>query len=194
MKHYTHDWNGEFKRSSYSLSTKSLNLCLEIGSFEGLTSNYIVDNILSDSGKLICIDPLTDNYLNDNLTEYDESRNKTNFAYFKDQYSRFTGNVREHLDNGKIELIRDLSVNVFPDLVMRYKDSFDLIYIDGDHRPEGVYIDAVNCFIMCKPGGYIIFDDYGWENTGIGIDKFLQEYAGKYSCVDKGAQVTIRKI
>jgi len=193
MKHYTHNWNGEFIRSTASLRNKNANLCLEIGSFEGITSNYIVDYILSNTGKLICIDPLTDNYLNDNLSEYDIQRNNTNFAYFKDQYSRFINNVKEHIESGKLELIRDLSVNVFPELNKKYKDSFDLIYIDGDHRPEGVYIDAINSFELCKRGGWLVFDDYNWENTGLGINKFLDEYNGKYVCLDKGAQVTIKK-
>jgi hypothetical protein len=60
---YTREWNHEFVKNTKSINLNNQNLCLEIGSFEGLTSNYIVDNILSANGKLICVDPLTDNYL-----------------------------------------------------------------------------------------------------------------------------------
>lgn len=192
MKNYTHNWNQEFISNSKSLNTK-FDLCLEIGSFEGLTSNFIVENILTDDGKLICVDPLTDIYLNNNLSDLDKKRNDDDFSFFKDQYSRFINNVNEHIETGKIELIRDLSVNVFDILIDNYRNRFDFIYIDGDHRPEGVYIDAVNSFILCKNLGYILFDDYSWENTGVGIDKFLKEYDGKYSLITKGYQVLIQK-
>lgn len=191
MKNYTHNWSGEFINNTRGIN--NLDLCLEIGSFEGLTSNYIVDNILSTEGKLICIDPLTDVYLNDNLSELDIKRNNSDFVYFKDQYSRFINNVKEHLESNKIELVRDLSTNIFPELIKNYKNKFDFIYIDGDHRPEGVYIDAINSFILCKNGGYILFDDYLWENTGVGIDRFLKEYNGKYLIITKGCQVLIQK-
>ena len=44
MKKYTKKWNAAFIQSTNQINEK--NLCLEIGCFEGLTSNYIVDNIL----------------------------------------------------------------------------------------------------------------------------------------------------
>ena len=189
MKNFTHNWNQEFIKNSKRIIQK--NLCLEIGCFEGLTSNYIVDNILSESGRLICVDPLTDVYLNDKLSELDDANNKE-WIYFKDQYSRFINNVSEHIESGKIELIRDLSINVFDSLLDKYKESFDFIYIDGDHRPDGVYIDAINSFKLCKSGGYILFDDYTWGDTGKGIDRFLNEVDG-YEILLKEYQILITK-
>lgn len=193
MKSYTQNWNEEFIKNT-SEFTKKFDFCLEIGSFEGLTSNYIVDNILSNNGKLICIDPLTDTYINDNLTDFDISRNNDEFIYFNDQYTRFNNNVSEHLISGKIELVRELSANVFPEFIIKYKDKFDFIYIDGDHRPNSVYIDAINSFKMCKKDGFILFDDYQWDDTSVGIDKFLNEYKGKYKLHIKEYQVLIQKI
>jgi predicted O-methyltransferase YrrM len=190
MKNYTEKWNGGFIKNTNSF-IKNIDLCLEIGCFEGMTSNYIVDNILTENGKLICIDPLTDIYLNDNLRDVDIEMNQSHSKQFKDQYSRFINNVEEHLGSGKIELIRDLSINVFDNL-KKYK--FDLIYIDGDHRAEGVYLDAINSFELCKKDGFILFDDYEWNDTGIGIDRFLGEYKDKYILHIKSGQVLIQKI
>ena len=141
MKEFTKDWNHEFIKNTNQFLNKKFDLCLEIGSFEGLTSSYIAENLLSKDGELICVDPLTDVYLNTDLTEYDIERNIKDFGYFKNQYSRFHNNVREHLDSNRIKLIRSLSVDAFPDLIYKYENKFDFIYIDGDHRPEGVYID-----------------------------------------------------
>jgi predicted O-methyltransferase YrrM len=191
MKKYTTYWNSLFTSSTIFLD--KVELVLEIGSFEGLTSNYIVDNLLTENGKLICIDPLTDLYLNDNLSDLDKKRNTEDFNYFKDQYSRFTHNTKEHLDSGKIHLIRDLSCKVFPELIREYTSAFDLIYVDGDHRPESVYIDAINSLKLCKSNGYILFDDYRWCDTYVGIDKFLNEYVGSFKIIMREEQVLIQK-
>jgi predicted O-methyltransferase YrrM len=196
MKNFTKDWNNEFIKNVNGLSP--VDLCLEIGCFEGLTSNYIVDNMLSDSGKLICVDPLTDVYLNDNLKEDDIDKNLKEFNFFKDQYERFFNNTKEHIESGKLELLRNLSKEVYSDLLGSYEKKIDFIYIDGDHRASSVYYDAVNCFSLCKRGGYILFDDYIWGNpddpeyTKIGIDRFLNEYYEKINIIIQGYQVLIK--
>ncbi len=84
-----------------------------------------------------------------------------------------------------------MSINAF-DSLKKYK--FDLIYIDGDHRPDSVYIDAINSFELCKSNGFILFDDYDWNDTGVGIDRFLNEYKDMYKLHIKIGQVLIQKL
>lgn len=192
---YTHNWNQAFKTNTNGLCCYEL--CLEIGCFEGLTSNYITERLLSSTGKLVCVDPLTNNYLNDALTEKDVKDNETIYSYFNNQYDRFIENTRHNAN--RIELHRKLSSEAYPELIEKYNGQFDLIYIDGDHRASAVYIDAINCFKLCKNGGIIIFDDYGWgkkyneEATNVGIDKFLNEYQDQYILKSRGEQVVIQK-
>lgn len=194
---YTQNWNSEFKQSSAGI--KNLSLCLEIGCFEGLTSNYIIESILNENGKLVCVDPLTDNYLNTELTESDVVNNDTIYGFFRNQYDRFINNTGHHIKSNRLELYRNLSSDIFPELIEKYESQFDLIYIDGDHRASAVYVDAVNSFKLCKSGGTIIFDDYSWgkvyneEATSFGIDKFLAEYSNEYDLIKKEYQVVIRK-
>jgi len=196
---YTREWNQEFVKNTTNVKLKNQKLCLEIGSFEGLTSNYIVDNILSEYGKLICVDPLTDTYLVENLSEKDIEHNNTGWKYFNGQYGRFIENTKHNIQSNKIELYREISSEAFPKLKEKYKNEFDFIYIDGDHRDFAVYFDAVNCFELCKPNGYILFDDYLWEDfsnyriTKDGIDKFIQEYSDKLDIVISNYQLMIRK-
>lgn len=197
---YTRHWNSEFINTTNHLNiSKKIDMCLEIGCFEGLTSNYIVENLLKNDGKLICVDPLTDQYLNIDLKESDVSLNKTDWSYFKNQYERFTENTNQYLNSGKIKLYRNISSEIYTELIDKYENSFDLIYIDGDHRATYVYIDAVNCFKLCKSNGIIIFDDYTWgdflgeERTKNGVDKFLSEYSGQYQTIMNGYQNVIRK-
>lgn len=172
---FTQDWNGEFKKNTQGMK---FDFALEIGAFEGLTSRYICDNLLNPGGRMICIDPLTDEYL---------PGHKDN-EMFVGQYDRFTRNTRGY----PIELIRKQSIDAFAQL-QDYR--FDFIYIDGDHREESVYIDAVNAFNILKVGGHILFDDYEWrEETKRGIDRFLNSVPmNKMTVVLKGYQVMIQK-
>ena len=190
---YTRNWNNSFIENTKGLI--NLNLCLEIGCFEGLTSNYIIENILSPEGKLICIDPLLDTYIVTDLTEEDIVNNKTIYSWFNKQYDRFIENTKHQT---QLELYRNTSEQAFPELISKYKNQIDLVYIDGDHRASVVYIDAINSFKLCKPNGLIIFDDYKWNAAksnapGIGIDKFLYEYKGQYKIVAQNYQILIRK-
>jgi hypothetical protein len=197
---YTRDWNNEFVNTAKKLNLNNLDLCLEIGCFEGLTSNFIVKNILSEKGQLICVDPLTDQYLNIDLREIDIKLNQSDWLYFKNQYERFIENTKDSIELNKIKLYRNISTDIFPELIKEYENKFDLIYVDGDHRATYVYLDAINSFKLCKSGGIIIFDDYtygdflGDEKTSIGVDKFLNEYSGKYTTESSGYQYIIKKI
>jgi predicted O-methyltransferase YrrM len=198
MKNFTMEWNGEFIKNTSNLP--KMDICLEIGCFEGLTSNYIVNQLLNENGKLICVDPLTDTYLNNDLSDFEIISNTKDFGYFKNQYERFIYNTKEEIESGKIELIRDLSFNCYESLLKKYTNKIDFIYIDGDHRAKYVYLDSVNCFKLCKINGYILFDDYLWEDinninsTKNGIDQFLKEYEGKYQLLINNYQILIKKL
>lgn len=175
MAEYTQDWNGEFKKNTKGIKVET---ALEIGCFEGLTSNYICDNLLREGGRLVCVDPLTDEYL---------PGHKDN-AMFVGQYDRFTRNT-----GGKpIELIRKKSYEAFEKL----KDiRFGLIYIDGDHTETGVFTDAVMYWnILVEKGGIMIFDDYGQSaETARGIDRFLETQRGNFDLLVKDYQVKIQR-
>jgi len=192
MKIYTKNWNEAFVQNI--IKVDDFSLCLEIGCFEGLTTNYIIDNYISNNGKIICVDPLTDVYLNDNLCENDIELNNTEYIFFNGQYERFINNTKEHINSGKLILYKDLSINVFEELNSNYGDNFSFIYIDGDHRPNSVYLDVVNSFNLCKKNGYILFDDYLCKDTSICIDKFLNENENKFLLLEKNEQVLIKKI
>lgn len=198
MKKFTHQWNQQFISNTRDI--KNLDYCLEIGCFEGLTSNYIVDHLLSESGKLICVDPLKDVYLEGDLDNDDIVSNENEFSFFSGQFRRFMDNTEENVSKEKIILFRESSFSFYQNYSTDYLNKFDFIYIDGDHRPESVYKDAINCFPLCKEGGLILFDDYEWreqiphKSTKIGIDKFLSEFHGRYDILKQNYQILIQKI
>lgn len=175
---YTQLWNNEFKKNTKGL--EKVDLAIELGSFEGLTSNYICDNLLKENGRLICVDPLEDYY----LTEADEQTNKM----FVGQHQRFLKNTKGQ----PIELIRKKSGDAWEEL-QQYCPDF--IYVDGDHTEVGAYRDGRNSFRILRIGGNILFDDYLWhETTKAGIDKFLNEYKGRLEIIIKDYQVLVKKL
>jgi hypothetical protein len=177
---YTKDFtNGGFVVNTREL--KNLNLCLEIGCFEGRTSNHIIDNMLAPEGKLLAVDPLTEVYYNENITPVYDHDNKVVHSYFNGQYERYISNTKQHHESGKIELYRDLSEKAFPRL-QKYKGLVQFAYVDGDHRAAAAYLDGVESFKLCAKGAMILFDDYAWaphygeEAPKVGIDRFVAEY------------------
>ena len=85
MKNYKQpNWNSHFKKNTKNIS--NCNLCLEIGAFEGLTSNYIVDNLLSKEGKLICLDLLENQYLVDMFSSLDTNAGVARFIGDREFY------------------------------------------------------------------------------------------------------------
>lgn len=176
--HYTQLWNSEFKESVKGIPP--LTLALEIGAFEGLTTNYICDHMLKPDGRVICVDPMEDYYLKEGS---DEETNKM----FIGQYERFLKNTKGQ----PVELQRKTSREAFPGL----KDYlFSFVYIDGDHREEEVYLDGIQSLRVIRRGGYILFDDYEWrEETKRGIDRFLKDCENEIEVIKKGYQVLVRR-
>lgn len=172
---FTQDWfthiEYNFKRCMSLLGERKT--FLEIGSHEGRSACWMLQNALSEEGELICIDPFLDSS--------DDRKNK------------FLHNISQSKKNNQtVSLIRMKSELALPDI----KDLFNFIYIDGDHSEEAVYKDAILAWKLLKRKGIMLFDDYDYphEPTGEGIDKFLQEYKGQYATVVDNYQYGIQKL
>jgi len=185
MQEFTEDWNQQFRKNTEGMK---FNFVLEIGCFEGLTTCHICDFLLNEGGRIICIDPLEDQYLTENLDKKAKKTNKE-LKQFKGQYDRFIRNTK-----GKpVQLIRMTSSEAFKEEGFN-EFRFDLIYIDGDHRGGAVYRDACNSWEVLKQGGFMLFDDYEWATeTQRGINRFLKKYSGYYETIIKDYQVMIQK-
>lgn len=179
MAEFTQDWNNEFKKNTKGLK---FDFALEIGCFEGLTTNYICDNLLSKEGRIICVDPLPDDH---NTLPFGEDN-----KIFEGQFTRFCRNT----DGRPVELVRKPSRLALTDSDFKnYR--FDFIYVDGDHRDEAVYKDGVLSFRVLKVGGLMLFDDYEWRSeTKNGIDRFLRDYDPYLEVVVRGYQIMIKKL
>jgi predicted O-methyltransferase YrrM len=164
---------------------------LEIGSYEGRSTIWLLENVLTDpTSKITCID-LFDGTLEDNNMENDPNLNL-------DYESTFYSNIKSFKDKVKVlkgwshELLRNLPLD----------EKFDFAYIDGGHTAYGTLTDAVLIDPLIKPGGLIIFDDYGWKDPSVpepqnspelAIDSFCYIFEKQYEVIHQGWQVIIRK-
>jgi predicted O-methyltransferase YrrM len=63
-----------------------------------------------------------------------------------------------------VEFYPEPSGLVLPRLIAQGR-RFDLAFIDGDHRFDGVFIDLFYVDQLLKPGGVAVFDDMGWDGV-----------------------------
>ena len=156
---------------------------LQIGIFTGNASRWLFENILIDSSSvLVDVDPWCGNVQHE-VYDWAEiaSAYKEQLSPYSSRLKTYTMFSKEFFEQGK-------------------EKDFDFIYIDGDHSPEAVAIDAAGAWNILKTGGIISFDDYEWNHpAGIefnpkpAIDKWLTEHKDDIEILRVGWQVWIRK-
>ena len=160
-KHFfTADWfsngvvNFEFVLGHMEAPLKSI---LEIGSHEGRSTCWMLQNMLAEDGTITCIDPFGNMplsaYINDDLpTQHiiqEIHRHNTDLAKLPTQ---------------TVEVMPEMSYHGLAQLIVD-KREFDLVYVDGSHCSDAVLADAVMAFGLLKSDGYMIFDDYLWNES-----------------------------
>lgn len=187
MKHYeyTENWFTIDGLSEISeLNSNNELHFLEIGSFEGKSTIWFLDNFLQNSkSSITCIDPwLNYSQGNDSLNSYGDSESPWKFGKTKVK-ERFLKNIVESGYCDKVKIIQELSDKALPQLISQH-NKYDLIFIDGNHVAPYVLMDSVMSWPMLKVGGYIVFDDYIWgsgNNVTLrpkkSIDSFCEIFA-----------------
>lgn len=164
-------------------STKPIKY-VEVGAFYGANMVSVAETYgLHPESTLIAIDPWTD------YADYPEYKGKQMTIY-----NAFIDNMEACGLNDRVTVKRGYSHEILPTLE---DNSFDIIYIDGNHEPEYVLEDAVLAFRKLKVGGRLIFDDYGWggpDLTKRGIDGFVNGYYKRIIVLgERESQVFIQK-
>lgn len=177
---------------------------LEIGSFEGKSTVWFIDNLLKNKNSSItCIDPWMNFIQNINSFEsYNpDTKTQSGVDYIKDDVKgRFLYNINESEWPNKVNTIQGMSFSELPKLITKNK-LYDIIYIDGNHTSPFVLTDAVMCWYLLKPNGIMIFDDYLWEyNKGktltpkFAIDSFIEIFSDYSKIIFDGYKKVIKKI
>jgi hypothetical protein len=191
---FTQDWSGELRRGiRRAFGRRKLRrqmTCVEIGSFEGRGTRFIVERLCQHkNSRLICIDPWEDCYVKGNDAFRDEDH------FFTGQYARFAHNTTDI--GAKLTIMRGYSQDQIPKLD---DNSINFVFIDGDHSAKQVFLDAKLLLPKMKPNAIILFDDYLWvhessgEKCGDGIDRFLHEFRDHLHVEFKGRCVIARVV
>ena len=172
---------------AYGLATATNVQALEIGSWEGLSSFFILNTL--PKARLTSVD-----------TWEGADEHKAGVAATREVLSEieatFDANLSRYRD--RLTKYKGTSFAYFNDHPAR--NVFDLIYVDGSHHCDDVIVDAIRCFGMLKVGGIMIFDDYLWrsyprdrDNPAAAINAFLRLKRGSYKIVRLYSQVIIEK-
>ncbi|MDZ7961899.1 MAG: glycosyltransferase [Aulosira sp. DedQUE10] len=162
---------------------------LEIGSWEGRSTCWLLDNILTHaSAKITCIDTFKGNIEHQSLDE----------DSLKSLETRFDFNIAQTGAAAQVEKIVGISQEVLRTLPI---DTYDFLYIDGSHLASHVLEDVVLGWRLIKVKGIIIFDDYNWpefpdnliQHPKLAIDAFLTVFCDKIQVIHQGYQVIIQK-
>jgi predicted O-methyltransferase YrrM len=164
---------------------------VEIGSYEGRSSIWLLENVLTDpSSHLTCID-LFDGKVEGNNMESDPNLNADYYDTFLSNIDKFKNKVTIHKGYSS-QILRN-----YPE-----EEIFDFAYIDGTHTAFGTITDAILLHPLVKKGGMIIFDDYGLKPSDgkspqlapeLAIDSFCYIFEKQYEVIHQGWQVIIRK-
>lgn len=155
---------------------------LEIGVYEGRSAVWWIENILTGPGA--------------KLTTIEKCR------------ERFAGNLQTIRAFGigpdRLYNIWGVAQDVLSRAHHRF-DPLDFAYIDGGKEADNVLQNSVLVWLLLKPGGILIWDDYQWEwkdgsvaeqpshPPALGIDSFLSAHQGRYTELHRGWQIIIRK-
>ena len=67
-----------------------------------------------------------------------------------------------------LELEEDYSHHVLPKLAER-REKFDFIFIDGDHKFDGIFVDFYYADLLLEKGGYVLLHDTWMRSTQLVI-------------------------
>lgn len=187
---FTQDWFSEniptFKHAM-SLLPQRMEF-LEIGSFEGRATCWMLQNGLDSTGRITCIDTFKGG----------EEHVSLELGSLLDTFVENTNEVRGEDQN--IDTFIGNSYLGLADCISRGL-TFDFIYIDGSHQASDVLTDACMAFGMLNKGGIMLFDDYLWDHVPgilhqpkIAVDSFVNIFNGQCRVVIMGYQQGIMKL
>jgi predicted O-methyltransferase YrrM len=140
---------------------------LEVGSFLGISTRFILDISSPWGAKVVAIDPNIPHRIFDRPREYVERLNVNNIPRRLEIVTAFFGKPIEEIPSG-----------------VKVIDSgfghFDFIFIDGDHSYEAVMLNFKLAVKMLNKGGVIVFHDaISWEGVERALKEIYIEYLGK---------------
>lgn len=162
---------------------------LEIGSYEGRSAVWIVENMMEDEGNIQCID----------TWEGGEEHSNGEMGGAEERFLHNAAVIGEKYPNRAIIQIKDTSTRALARFIEE-EYSYGFIYIDGSHIAKDVLTDACMAWPLLVKGGIMVFDDYLWGDARdilhrpkVAIDAFINIYSEEVEMIHMGYQLIVRK-
>ncbi len=128
------------------IKEKNLSKTLETGFAFARSASHI---IAATDKKHIAVDPYQNNYKKMGLE-----------------------NIEQLSMTDKLDFRADFSHNVLPEL-LKSKQNFDFIFIDGDHKFDGILIDVYYANLLLDQKGYLLLHDTWMRSTRL-VESFIK--------------------
>ncbi len=204
LKYYAHvaDRGYEFTQDWFSINipvwqqflTQYVNMpdlrVLEIGSWEGRSTCWLLDNLLTHpTARITCVDTFEGSVEHEVLINQEVVRTIE---------QRFDANVAKTGAGEKVRKMVGSSQSVLRSLI---PNAHHLAYIDASHVAADVLEDTLLTWRLVKVGGTIIFDDYGFQfpegiteaPPKVAVDAFMTIFKAKVRLIHQGYQVLLEK-
>ena len=190
---YTVDWFsnniGVLTKHLGHLRNKECVQCLEIGCFEGRSTKWFLDTILSqENSSITCVDTFQGS------PEHSGTIDTTSL------YERFCVNLHEEIEKNRVQVFHKKSLDFFLYDSAHLTEAFDFVYIDGSHKASDVLVDAIHSFRLVKQGGLLIFDDYEWpldlpdhHKPKMAVDAFVACHVDECTVLHAGDLCIVQK-
>jgi hypothetical protein len=142
---------------------------LEIGSYEGAATCYLVDRLAPELDlEIHCVDTWEGGIEHKAGGSAEADMNSVE-ERFRHNVSLAVSKARSRVE---VKVHKGLSDQCLSELIgLGKRDYFDFIYVDGSHEAPDVLCDAVLGFRLLRVGGIMAFDDYLWsEQLPGGVD------------------------
>lgn len=180
---------------------------LEIGCYQGMTTIWILENILThETSKIHCVDLFS----NDDYSELYPNSHLGKNVHQKNYEQHFLKNIELSELSHKVTIHKGPSYRELKSEELK-ENSFDAILIDGSHTAYDTLLDAAMSHHLLKSGGFMFFDDYHWKpdefhwgtdtrpqtSPELGINSFVENFGIFYDVLEKDDTlpiVTLKKL
>lgn len=195
---YTENWFGSEDIEKFLPKYTEEKRMLEIGSFEGKSTVWFLENILLNSNSTItCVDPWTSYSQNkDSFNSYNTLETEWDFT---NHQKTFIYNIYQSGYPEKVIINKGFSHKILPKLI-NDNEKYDIIFIDGNHTSAFVLSDCVMSWYLLADNGIMIFDDYLWGDVNsttapkIAVDSFISCFKDYIEVIWSDYRLAIKKI
>ncbi len=171
----------------------NLHRFMEIGSFEGRSTVWIIENMMKAGDQLLCVDTWAGG----------EEHSTIDMVAVEQRFDRNIARAKSKVPSISVQKNKKNSASALAHQ-MCWLDSgfqgYDYIYIDGSHQASDVLRDCVMAWEVLRPGGIMVMDDYlggdpsmPLHRPKMAIDAFMNISAPKMEILHLGYQIAVKK-